>query len=582
MKKSLSIFVSFVVLMTCIFLPTLYASAAVTGICGDSLAWSYDIDTRVLVISGTGDMYDYQMGKGYAGTETSDSPWNGQYRKQIKKVVVSDGVTSIGDCAFYHCTSLEEIVLPEGLLSIGDNAISRCDVLKEFNIPTSVTSLGESFVSQCPLISSVVIPDAVTSIPDRAFSSCFALSNVSIPDTVTSIGNYAFSNCSALADIALPTKLTTMGTHVFYASGIKELTIPDDVTTIDVCAFYNCTSLEKLTLGDKITSIGSYAFYGVNNLTIYAPENSYAYNYAVDNNITVVAIETTPEEFEIKSVSYEFVDGKIVFSITTNNGDANRIKVGFGSLPNKSIAVADKYTVNLNGERVWTAKTSAPKESTVYAFDARNSEGKYYKNYFYYEAQIETVEPIIKSINTEIKNGKIYFTVVTAGGEYNRIKVTTADNLSGSIAVGNTYTIDGNGNYIWIIRAPVPKETTKYAFDLRSAETGRYLKDYYYSEYVYEDEKIIKSVSCEELSDKLVFTVITKVGEYSRLRCGLSESVADNIANSNSYTVNSDGDYVWTVKVNNTYEDTIYYFDLRSSVTGKYLKEYFVLTYYYF
>ncbi len=552
------------------------AYAAVTGTCGDNLTWSYNTDTCVLTISGTGEMYDYEMGKGYGGTETSNSPWNGQYRKQIKKIVVSDGVTSIGNYAFYHCISLEEVVLPEGLLLIGEKAIARCDVLDEIKIPTTVTTLGEGFVNQCPLISTITIPSGVTAIPDRAFEGCSALSTISMPDTVTSIGNYAFSDCSSLASVTLPSQLKTMGTHVFYTTGIKEITIPDGVTAINVCTFYNCTSLKSITLGENIASIGSYAFYGVTGLTIYAVENSYAYNYAVDNGITVVEIEVTPEEFEIKSVSHEVVDDKIIFSIVTNNGDANRIKVGFGSLPNKSIAVADKYTVNSNGERVWTAKTTAPKESTTYAFDARNSENKYSKNYFYYNAEVEVVEPIIKSVDSEIKNGKIYFTVTTASGDYNRLKVTTADNLKGSLAVANVYTVDENGNYVWIIKASVPTETTSYAFDLRTSEY-KYIKDYYI--YDYSVEKTYKSISCEKSGDKLIFTVVTKAGEYNRLRCGLSESVSNNLANANSYMINDVGDYVWIVKVAVPTVNTDFYFDLRSATTNKYVKDYFGFNY---
>jgi len=397
-----------------------------------------------------------------------------------------------------------------------------------------------------------------------------------MPDTVTDIGNYAFSGCSALTTINLPSQLKTMGTHIFYATGIKEITIPDGVTAINVCAFYNCTSLKTITLGENIASIGSYAFYGVTELTIYAVENSYAYNYAVDNGITVVAIEATTEEFEIKSVSHEIVDGKIVFSITTNNGDANRIKVGFGTLPNKSIAVADKYTVNSDGDRVWTAKTTAPKESTTYAFDGRSSDGKYYKDYFFYNAEIEVVEPVIKSVTAEIKSGKIYFTVVTSAGDYNRIKVTTADNLRGSLAVANAYTVDGDGNYVWTVKATAPTETTSYAFDLRTT-ANKYIKDYYI--YDFTVEQTIKSVSCEQSGDKLIFTVVTKSGGYNRLRCGLSESVADNLVNANSYAVNTDGDYVWTLKVTAPSENTDFYFDLRDATTNKYLKAYFVFSY---
>ena len=142
------------------------------------------------------------------------------------------------------------------------------------------------------------------------------------------------------------------------------------------------------------------------------------------------------------------------------------------------IAYTKSYTVNSNGDYVWTIKADAPTESTNYTFDVRSSEtNKYLKDYYNYE--VEMVKTI-KSVSHKISDGKIIFTVVTNAGDYNRAKVTFADDLKGYIAYTKTYTVDGNGNYVWTIKADAPTETTSYAFDVRSSNNNAYLKDYYY------------------------------------------------------------------------------------------------------
>ena len=94
------------------------------------------------------------------------------------------------------------------------------------------------------------------------------------------------------------------------------------------------------------------------------------------------------EQVEIyKSVSYEIVDGKIVFTVVTSAGDYNRIKVGSADAPKTSLGVGT-YTVADNGDYVWTVKTTAPTESTSYAFDLRTGEMVYLKDYYIYDVAI--------------------------------------------------------------------------------------------------------------------------------------------------------------------------------------------------
>ena len=116
-------------------------------------------------------------------------------------MTIPEGVTSIGDSAFYGCSSLTSVTIPEGVTSIGDSAFSGCSSLTSVTIPSSVTSIGGSAFSGCSSLTSVTIPEGVTSIGGYAFYGCSSLTSVTIPEGVTSIGGYAFFGCSNLTTI---------------------------------------------------------------------------------------------------------------------------------------------------------------------------------------------------------------------------------------------------------------------------------------------------------------------------------------------------------------------------------------------
>ena len=207
---------------------------------GSGVTWQLtentdDPSTYKLTISGSGAMEDFPFG--------SYQPWY-SFHDQITSVVVSPGVTSIGQCAFSRFAKLTHVDIADSVISIGWDAFYYCSSLTNITIPQSVTYIGPLAFFHCTNLSSITLSNNITSIGSSAFEDCTNLTSITIPGSVTSIGLAAFCNC---------TKLTS-------------ITIPDSVTTIDLEAFKNCSSLTSITIPGSVTSIGSNVFDGCTSL----------------------------------------------------------------------------------------------------------------------------------------------------------------------------------------------------------------------------------------------------------------------------------------------------------------------------
>ena len=241
------------------------------GTQGDNLTWTLTCDS-VLTISGTGEMEDY--------TSITDIPWYTN-RESIKSAIIEDGVTSIGDYAFYNCVNLTSIEIPNNVTSIGDRAFVFCSGLTSLNIPDGVTSIGNEAFTQCTGLTSVTIPNSVMSIGNYAFSYCGNLFSITIPSSVTSIGENVFYHCKGINTINVdndnPNYCSIDGvlfnkaqtTLILYPAGNSrvEYIIPNSVTSIGEFAFGYCRKLRAIEISNNVTSIEKYAFCGCVDLT---------------------------------------------------------------------------------------------------------------------------------------------------------------------------------------------------------------------------------------------------------------------------------------------------------------------------
>lgn len=329
MRKSFLAFAVFAAVL-CMMFPSYADTTETTEIiddvstgqyCGENLRWAYNTKTKILTISGTGTMSDFDWHVG-----GMRAPWikNSKIYDYLETVVISDGVTSIGEHAFYYCESLKnitipssvksigmgafysckaltDIIIPNGTERIGEDAFKYCDGLKEVTVPSSVKSIGEGAFSNCYYeetdddykitynrgLEKVIIQDGVETIGVQAFYMCKKLNTIELPDSVKSIGHWAFydTGCyndwedsdddvlyigkhlisayqgkSTLCNIKSRTK--TIADSAFFACGdLPNITIPDTVVSIGKHAFEKCDSLKSITIPKSVTSIGDEAFY---------------------------------------------------------------------------------------------------------------------------------------------------------------------------------------------------------------------------------------------------------------------------------------------------------------------------------
>lgn len=247
----------------------IYNSYEQSGACGENAAWTLD-ESGLLTISGSGpilDAYDEYSGYNFA------APWIG-FREEITAVLVEEGITLIGNGAFYGCNNLKEVTIAESVTELGNDAFGCCSALSGIRLPNGLTEIGAHAFAGCVSLKEIQIPGGVTSVGYGAFQYCERLKSVTIPNGLERINNDMFGDCKDLTSVNLPYGVTEIGQG----------------------AFENCVSLENISIPGSVTNILGSAFQGCESLTsVTIPKNC-----VFEENAAYVDWNTFPDWIEIK------------------------------------------------------------------------------------------------------------------------------------------------------------------------------------------------------------------------------------------------------------------------------------------
>lgn len=272
-------------------------------------------------------------GRGIFAATNNDDVYiytGGRAPKDVRNVVVEDGVNRINNFAFSRCTNLKSVTIPSSVIWIGVNAFDGCTSLTDVTINNGVYTIGSEAFKGCTSLTSIDIPDRII-IGGDAFYGCTNLTTVTIPESVTDIHGSAFLRTKWLetqqkrnplvvvngtlidgttckGDVTIPSSVTRISSDAFRnCVSIESITIPNSVTKIGYRTFDGCTNLKSVTISNSVDYIDEYAFDGCKNLTVYT-DNEYVIEYCERSYVPVVSNNETPTRDEDTTESSGWID----------------------------------------------------------------------------------------------------------------------------------------------------------------------------------------------------------------------------------------------------------------------------------
>ncbi len=228
-----------------------------------------------LTVSGKGAMPDFNS--------AAEQPWSGN-SSQIRKVVIEDGVTSVGSGAFWNCGVIS-VEISNSVTNIGSSAFYGSQIIS-VTIPSSVKSIGDSAFRECRNLSSVTVSEGVEMIGQNAFRACTGLTSIALPASIGEVGSASFFQCTGmksatfapgskqvklgdniftgcywLMSVTLPLNIDRIGEGMFQNCGmLAGVEIPQGAESIEGSAFASCSGLTTVIIPDSVTIIGIAAF----------------------------------------------------------------------------------------------------------------------------------------------------------------------------------------------------------------------------------------------------------------------------------------------------------------------------------
>lgn len=298
-----------------------------------------------IIISGNGKMKEF--------FSNTDIPWY-LFREKVKKLIIKEGVTSIGKYTFYACEKLVSVQIPSTVTEISEKVFTGCESLKDimldennknyqcdngvlyninktkiicyppakedthYEMPSTIQDISEKQFEYCKNLVSIVMSDNITIIGSSTFNRCTNLQSIKLSNKLETIGDSAFESCSNLKTIEMPNTVKIIEDHAFEScSKLEKVKFSNNLKEIDEGAFSQCTSLDNVFIPSSVEDIGAWTFYFCQNLrtiqiagdlftlgsdafsncpaelTIYCKKGSLVEQDAIDNEIKYVAIPPT-------------------------------------------------------------------------------------------------------------------------------------------------------------------------------------------------------------------------------------------------------------------------------------------------
>lgn len=265
-----------------------------SGTLNGGLNWKLT-NAGTLTISGSGPMPDFGA---------SDQPWN-KNSDNISKVVIGDGVTSIGSCAFWNC-KLFSAQISSSVKTIGNNAFRGSPIIS-VTIPSSVKTIGDSAFYGCQNLSSVTVSDGVETICQNAFYGCMSLKSISLPSSVEEVGAAAFFGCTEMtsATFASGSGQVKMGDNMFtQCYKLMSVKLPQNIDRIGEGMFLDCLMLAGVEIPRGAESIGGHAFSSCSGMSVVViPDSVTTIGIAAFSACPLTDIYYTGSEAQWNSIS---------------------------------------------------------------------------------------------------------------------------------------------------------------------------------------------------------------------------------------------------------------------------------------
>ena len=304
----------------------------------DNIYYKIDPDTYTATVTYKGESYDYDLERSKDYVQIPDTiEYKSEYYavkyvgsnafrgcKNVRSVIIPNGVTSIGSSAFQDCSAMMYVEMPNTIKSIDFYAFSNCNLLQTVVIPDSISLLKAGVFKNCESLYAVKFPTHLDEIMYDAFSGCTQLDSINLPNSISTIqqnvfkntalynnksnwdegllyideylidaedsllksdciikegtrliANYAFSYCDSLQSVEIPNSVTKIGyAGFYYCTNLQSIHIPNTVKEIGASAFSGCYKLESITLPANLSIIENRLFEDCNNIkTVFFPDS---------------------------------------------------------------------------------------------------------------------------------------------------------------------------------------------------------------------------------------------------------------------------------------------------------------------